>query len=398
MIHQENLATNPSMVSKNNVLALNSANSFGSSVFNIFDIFRVLRRWWWLIAAFVILSVIVTGYFVSRMDPVYQASSILEIKQQERKIFDQNSEVEDFIVDNEFFDTQIELLKSSTLAGNIVDQFNLTSDPEFSILEGTRDQRRRAAVKRFSGRLKVGAIGRSRLIKVSFQHNNPVRAARIANAVTESFVTYNLERKYNSTSYARDFIEDRLKTTKQVLESSERDLVAYASDNNLVTVKDEQGNVSPGFLASESIIALNKELLGARTKRIELEKKFDIAASADVPVSVSGGRVLADLRRTHTELTAEYMEKRATFVPDFPPMKELQARIDYIAEQIESETTLLEGQGLSTLKADYDIALGTEQDILNRFNALKNSFEDIRDKSVESVSYTHLTLPTIYSV
>lgn len=383
MIHQENLATNPSMVSKNNVLALNSANSFGSSVFNIFDIFRVLRRWWWLIAAFVILSVIVTGYFVSRMDPVYQASSILEIKQQERKIFDQNSEVEDFIVDNEFFNTQIELLKSSTLAGNIVDQFNLTSDPEFSILEGTRDQRRRAAIKRFSGRLNVGAIGRSRLIKVSFQHGNPVRAARIANAATESFVTYNLERKYNSTSYARDFIEDRLKTTKQVLESSERDLVAYASDNNLVTVKDEQGNVSPGFLASESIIALNKELLGARTKRIELEKKFDIAASADVPVSVSGGRVLADLRRTHTELTAEYMEKRATFVPDFPPMKELQARIDYIAEQIESETTFLEGQGLSTLKADYDIALGTEQDILNRFNALKNSFEDIRDKSVE---------------
>ena len=298
MIHQENLATNPSMVSKNNVLALNSANSFGSSVFNIFDIFRVLRRWWWLIAAFVILSVIVTGYFVSRMDPVYQASSILEIKQQERKIFDQNSEVEDFIVDNEFFVTQIELLKSSTLAGNIVDQFNLTSDPEFSILEGTRDQRRRAAIKRFSGRLNVGAIGRSRLIKVSFQHGNPVRAARIANAATESFVTYNLERKYNSTSYARDFIEDRLKTTKQVLESSERDLVAYASDNNLVTVKDEQGNVSPGFLASESIIALNKELLGARTKRIELEKKFDIAASADVPVSVSGGRVLADLRRT----------------------------------------------------------------------------------------------------
>ena len=261
MIHQENLATNPSMVSKNNVLALNSANSFGSSVFNIFDIFRVLRRWWWLIAAFVILSVIVTGYFVSRMDPVYQASSILEIKQQERKIFDQNSEVEDFIVDNEFFVTQIELLKSSTLAGNIVDQFNLTSDPEFSILEGTRDERRRAAIKRFSGRLNVGAIGRSRLIKVSFQHGNPVRAARIANAATESFVTYNLERKYNSTSYARDFIEDRLKTTKLVLESSERDLVAYASDNNLVTVKDEQGNVSPGFLASESIIALNKDCL-----------------------------------------------------------------------------------------------------------------------------------------
>jgi len=382
MRHQDNHIDNR-MVNPANIPIGPRIDSDDFAVFNIWEILRVLQRWWWLIGAIILLGLLITGYFVSRTTPVYMASSVLEVKQQERQILDKNSEVEDFVVDSEFFNTQVELLKSDTLAGDIIDQYNLISDSDLSIPEGTRVEKRRAAINKFSNKLKVSAVGRSRLIKVSFEHTNPEMAARISNAVTESFVTYNLERKYNATSYARDFIEDRLKTTKDILEKSERELANYATVNDLVTVKDAQGNVSPGFLASESLIALNAELLAARTQRIELEKKFTIAQSSQAPVNVSDGRVLAELRREHTDLTAEYIEKRATYVPEFPLMKELQSRIDYIAQQIENETTLLEGQGLSSLKADYDIALGSEQDLQNRFNELKSSFEDIRDKSVE---------------
>jgi len=356
---------------------------FSSSIrdFSVWDVLRVLQQWWWLIAAIVVLSVLATGYFVQRTTPVYMAFSILEVKQQERQILDTSSEVEDFVVDDQFFNTQIEILKSSTIAGDIIDQFNLTSDSDFNVGDGSREERRRVAIKQFSDKLKVSALGRSRLIKVSYEHTNPKKAARIANAVTEAFITYNLERKYNSTSYARDFIEDRLRSTKAILETSERDLVAYASANNLVTVKDSQGVVSPGFLASQSLVTLNAELLNARTKRIEHEQKVALAKSTNV--SVLGGRVLTDLRRIHTELTAEYMEKRATFVPEFPAMKELQSRIDYIAGQIEAETNYLSDQSRTELDGEYSIALAAEQDLKNRFNTLKNSFEDIRDKSVQ---------------
>ena len=351
--------------------------------FNIMDIFRILLKWWWLITAITLISLLVTAYFVSRQTPVYMASSILEIKQQERQILDNGSDIQDFVVDNEFFNTQIELLKSDSLAGDIVDQFNLVSDPDFAVETGSRLERRNAAIKLFAGKLKVSGVGRSRLIEVSFQHTNRKQAANIANAVTDSFVTYNLERKYNATSYARDFIEDRLKTTKDILEKSERELVAYASANELVTVTDDQGRVSPGFLASESLIALNAELLTAQTKRIELEKKLNMIQSSEVSTGAVNSVVMADLRKTHTELKAEYIQKSATYVPEFPAMVELQERIDYIEEQIQNESSFLEGQGVSTLQAEYDVALGGEQDLTNRFNALKGSFEDIREKSVE---------------
>lgn len=214
---------------------------------NIWDIFRVLSRWWWVIGFITLATLLITFYFVSKTTPVYMASSIIEVKQQERQIFDQDSDVENFVVDSEFFNTQIELLKSDTLAGDIIDQFNLISDPEFAPTEGSRANKRNTAIGAFSNKLRVGAVGRSRLIKVSFEHTSPKMAKDIANAVTDSFVTYNLERKYNATSYARDFIEDRLKSTKTILEKSERELVEYAANNDLVTVQDSQGNVSLGF-------------------------------------------------------------------------------------------------------------------------------------------------------
>ena len=360
------------------------SNQNSSNFFNFWEILRIAQKWWWLVLTISIVSILTTAYFVRKITPVYRATSTIEVKQEERQILGEASAVENFVVDNEFFETQIQLLKSQTLAGDIVDQFNLLSDPEFTLEEGSRDLRRKFATDMFAQKLQVSAVGRSRLIQVSFEHTNPSIAAEISNAVTDTFVTYNLERKYNATSYARDFIEDRLKFTKDILEKSERELVDYAKVNDLVTLRDTQGNVSPGFLASESLVALNAELLNARTRRVELEHKYNIHEKQGSPVfGQSEGGVLEALRLSHTELTSEYIEKSAIYVPEFPIMVELQERIDYIASQIATETSLLQSNADSKVKEEYDVALATEQELNDRFNTLKETFDDIRDKTVE---------------
>ena len=349
------------------------SNQNSSNFFNFWEILRIAQKWWWLVLTISIVSILTTAYFVRKITPVYKATSTIEVKQEERQILGEASAVENFVVDNEFFETQIQLLKSQTLAGDIVDQFNLLSDPEFTLEEGSRDVRRKFATDMFAQKLQVSAVGRSRLIQVSFEHTNPSIAAEISNAVTDTFVTYNLERKYNATSYARDFIEDRLKFTKDILEKSERELVDYAKVNDLVTLRDTQGNVSPGFLASESLVALNAELLNARTRRVELEHKYNIHEKQGSPVfGQSEGGVLEALRLSHTELTSEYIEKSAIYVPEFPIMVELQERIDYIASQIATETSLLQSNADSKVKEEYDVALATEQELNDRFNTLKD--------------------------
>jgi len=73
--------------------------------------------------------------------------------------------------------------------------------------------------------LGVAPVGRSRLIKVSFQHSDPSKAALITNSLTDSFINNSVSRKFNATAYARDFLETRLAAVKTSLENAERDLV-----------------------------------------------------------------------------------------------------------------------------------------------------------------------------
>ena len=60
----------------------------------------------------------------------------------------------------------------------------------------------------------------SRLVKLSYDNPNPVFAASIANSFVDSFIAMNLERRYESSSYARDFLEKQIAIAKTKLEDS----------------------------------------------------------------------------------------------------------------------------------------------------------------------------------
>src|SRR3546814_4788177 len=80
----------------------------------------------------------------------------------------------------------------------------------------------------------------ARVNTIAFTSPDPALAARIANTYTSEFIKSNLQRKFNSTSYARDFLSQQLGEAKAKLEQSERDLNTYAREVGLI--KTEQTN------------------------------------------------------------------------------------------------------------------------------------------------------------
>lgn len=354
----------------------------GTGFIDFWRIYGALKKWWWLISSIAALAMAITALIVFKIMPVYMASSVLEIKKSERQIFNA-SEVENAVFDREFFVTQIELLKSQSLVESVVDSLNLVSDPYFTGVEsGNRDGLRTNTVRVFSSKLHISPIGRSRLIKVSFEHTDPRKAALIADAVADTFISYNLERKYNATSYARDFVEERLRITKEVLEKSERNLVKYASENKLVTVGSGEGNVLPGYLDAAALIKLDADLTAARTKSDELKQIYSLAlANADAPEILESATIDA-LKKQFVDLNSEYLEKLSLYKPEYPEMIELQLRIDYLDAQIAEESKELKNALLAILKAKYEVALEGERSLRSRVKDLKKNVGDIRDKSI----------------
>lgn len=382
----------------------NNAGGFGSTVINpalsqygnddtpslidFWRLLRVLRKWWWLLALLIVGLPALTSIYLKNITPIYRASSILEVKQEARNIIDA-SQVENVIVDKEFLTTQVELLRSQSLADDVIRKLNLLSDPYFfnADSEGwkqlTREDKLNTINDVFRGNLNVSPVGRSLLISVSFEHADPRKTAAITNVITTSFIENSMERKFNSTADAREFLEDRLATVKTSLETAERELVEYATEKKIIQTRNDDGQEATGSLDMTELVTLNAELAKARTERLAAQKAYNQASQSSFFVDISNSESINRNKAEKSTLDSEYIEKLATFKPQHPTMLELKARIDLFDEQIKLDTDdIVRGQQ-EAFKSAYDLALDREKNLLSRVNYLKGSVQDVRVKSID---------------
>ena len=69
----------------------------------------------------------------------------------------------------------------------------------------------------------------------------PNLSARVANAFADNFISSNLQRRFEASAYARNFLEQRIAELKAKLEDSERQLVAYATQQQIIQVSEGGG-------------------------------------------------------------------------------------------------------------------------------------------------------------
>jgi polysaccharide biosynthesis transport protein len=332
--------------------------------------------------------------------PLYRASGTIEIDREVPKIVDLHDDTDTAAVsDAEFYQTEYELLKSRSLAERVVADLDLAHQLTFiapnssspwvkvrqSIFGGGSAQgsqvddlaaRTQGAIGRVQGSLSVLPIPNSALVRLSFDDPNQSWAQKIVDAVSEAFIRTNLERRYDATSYARNFLQDQLAQTKQKLEQSERALVTYAQKEQIVTLNDQQPP-----LEAAGLLALNAELARVRTERVTDQQLWE---QAQTTTGLGLPQILADqsiqmLRDKRAVLQTEYQNDLSTFKPGFPDMQKLRAQIDEIDRQISGAVALIK----ESIKARYDAAAQEEALLVKQLAQSKNQVLDVEGRDIE---------------
>jgi len=344
-----------------------------TGLIDFWQILRVLQRWWWLIALIVTLITAATAVSLFRATPMYKASTLLEVKQEERNVVNV-SEVESVVVDQEFLTTQIELLQSESLLESTVESLNLLRDPYLAAIDNPewqalpRDERVRSVVLNLGGGLNVSPVGRSLLIRVSIEHDNPSQAAKIANELTKNYIDNGLARKLNATSFASNFLEERLETVRASLEDAERELVAYASENDIILVNGEDAQDSTGSLDMTALKTLNTELTAASVARVEAETAYNQSLQSSFTNDLLENDALSRLKSARIDLNSEYLEKLSIYKPSFPQMLELKSRINLYDEEIDAKTS--QGFGIAYAIELIDDHIKGPDDVKNKLNQI----------------------------
>lgn len=335
------------------------------------------------------------------MTPKFTAISTIEIARESNKITDiQGVEREANAADQEFYQTQYGLLRSRSLAERVATQLRLVDDPSFFERFNTSEQgnaftrinnrytaagradRRKIAGEILLDNLDVAPIRLSRLVEIRFTSPDAAFSAKVANAWSANFVEATLERRYQATSYARDFLESRLGQLRKRLEDSERQLVGYAAAQqiiNLPTAGEAGGPPAERSIVADNLAALNASLAQATADRIQAQARYEQAGGAGSTTEALRNDAINNLRQRRAELQAEYQRLMVQFEPEYPAARSLKSQIEQLDRSIGRE----EQRVVSSINADYREALEREQSLEARVNGLKSEFLDARGRSIQ---------------
>ena len=345
-----------------------------------FDFWEAFRTVWirkWMILAICVVGVAASAFLSLRQTPLYRAGATIEILREDVTIIEGADVGQAPVADAEYLATQYELLQSRALAERVAELNNLTGDERYANLNLPRPERLKSAASKVRAGLQITPEGRSRVVHVEFISPHQFETARIANAVVEEFIQSNLERRYNTTAYAREFIEERLAVTKAALEDKERELVEYAEEAGILDLS--VGEFGTSSLEVNSIISLNSELADAESARIEAENRFRVAQSNPSVRELVDNDVIRSLKDQLAVLRADYEERLRFYKPDYPEMVQLQTRMMVINQEIVSERAAI----LSALESDYRAALAREQSLRRRVATLTSELENERGQRID---------------
>ena len=335
------------------------------------------------------------------MTPKYTAVSTVEISRESDKVTNfQGVDREASVADQEFYQTQYGLLRSRLLSERVAAQLRLVDDqafferfgvsdddPAFQLVNGRypatgRKTRQRVAGELLLANLDVTPARLSRLVDIRFTSPDADLSARVANAWAENFIQTNLERKVQATSYGRNLLQQQLAQLKERLDSSQRQLVGYASAERIINLPAQSGDgktTSERSIVADDLAALNSVLSQATADRIQLEARYHQAGRAGASTEALRNQTIGNLRQKRAELAAEYQRLMVQFEPGYPAAKAIQSQLN----QLDSSITREESRVSGSLLADYSEAREREQALQTRVDQLKGSYLDLRRRSIQ---------------
>ena len=345
------------------------------------EIRTALYRNRWLIGGITAVAIIAGLLLALLSTPIYRSVATLQIDQQGPEIL--GSEDQDPAASGDvevYLQTQVEVLRSRSLADRVARSLNFYQDPTFfEKMEITPPDAtpgsgswQRAVIGILQQNLTIELTSGTRLVDVSFDSPNPRLSAQVANAFAEEFIASTLQRRFDMSAYSRQFLQEQLGQTRERLEESERALIEYARRTGITNL--DNGNELEGSgptLTGSNLAALNAAYAQAQTDRILAEQKWQQAQSTPLMRlgDVLTNNSIQTLQAQKAQVQAELEGERDRHSADYPTVRQLRARLEALDNQIEAQAT----QVRNAIRDQYRIAVNQERSLMANVNELRGA-------------------------
>lgn len=375
-------------------------SSYGSYDTGIFDFSAILvaayRSKNWIFGIFT--GCILLGIVFSLLTtPVYQSAATIQIEQQAAKVTGtEDNDITAAVQDSDrFLQTQLDIIRSRSLAVAVAEDEGLFGNADFFESMGVgsefeasgglnkEEAEREAVLNILDENLGIALPVDSRIAKLSFESPDAVLSARLANSFAENYIRGNLQRKFDQSSYAREFLKEQLDVAASNLADSERESLAYARQTRIIDATNaatSEGGRAPKSLLLSTLVQLNEELALASSRRIAAQKKWETARRSsplrmtEVLNNLAVQRLLEEKAKLEADQKQQLERRKAAF----PSVRQLAARLEELDRQID----VISGNIKASLGDEYRTTLAQERELTAEIARLKSATLDEQSQSV----------------
>ena len=309
------------------------------------------HRWMILTTALVLTTIVAIVSF--RMTPIYKASSRVQVEAETPLIQSITELYQKADADDAFLQTQIQVLKSESLAWRTIEQLDLTQH----LISAARlakidpDQRKVELIATFERNLSVELVPKTRMLIVGFENPDPQLAAQVSTTLVNNYIDYNFRLKYDATRQASGWMEQQLDELNAKVETSQQALVEYEREHQIVNTNEKQ-NVQEQMLSD-----LSRDLTNAESERVQKESLYhEVLSNRAQVAALAHNELLQKLEEKASDLDGQYTEAVSQYGPNFPKAVRLHEQVVENRNQIQTE----QNRVIDRIRKDYDAARNRE--------------------------------------
>lgn len=181
------------------------------------------------------------------MKPVYRATTVIEIDRQLANISGLGALNADDPRDNrDFYQTQYELIKSRSIAKEVIDILDLRNSQQSVGIKTKIKQMLGLNSSQpdlegiFIENILVEPVNTSRLVRVSYDAKSPEEAAKIVNTLAQVFVSNNIKRNEAAAADARKTLNSQLEKVKKDLQEIQQASSEFANEHTYINGEPQE--------------------------------------------------------------------------------------------------------------------------------------------------------------
>ncbi|WP_197433937.1 GumC family protein [Agrobacterium vitis] len=346
---------------------------------DIFQIPGILRRRWYYLAFFAVLFAGLALLYALSLKPVYVSSTQILLDPRGLSATSSDSRQPAAVVQSDpaSLDSQIYVVLSSAVLGEVVDRLDLTKDPYlYAGKPGSAASPAEVMAATIGGlvrHVKVEREGQSFIMSITVEHRIAKTAADIANMIATVYLKQVDEARSDAARRASAAFQAQASELRDRVLKAERAVEEFRSANGLASTG------VTGLVIDQQLAGLNQQLIAARGAEEQQQaiyqqtRNLTVAAveNGNIPEAVQSTTV-GLLRDRYVQLQDRQAEASANLGGNHPQLKAINSQVASMRQAIQQELDRVR----QSMKLNYDRAVANRKALETQLQSLtKTSFD-----------------------